>query len=890
MPRNSKIFLPNRALGYVSNHIPLVTRYIHRRKDNLIVTCVGKSFHSYSCAHLTLLAVSALHASEITCMGGDTYHNYTASGNTVYAWRRGTELKHTYTGHCSPVHLLLPFGPHLLSVDEDSILKMWDIKTEETYGELTFDNNTFRITAVCHPSTYINKILLGSEQGQMQLWNIKSSQLIYTFAGWSSQVTVLEQPPAVDVMGVGLANGRIILHNLKYDETVMEFTQDWGLVTTLSFRTDDHPIMASGSLSGHVVFWDLQERKVASQLLAAHDGAVNGLKCLPNEPLMVTSSADNSLKLWIFDMPDGGARLLRIREGHGAPPTYIRFHGSNGKSILTAGGDSSLRVFNTISETANQSFGRAYFNKKLAKKKGKRESEFLKMPPIIQFTSETTREKEWDNIASVHLGLSVVTTWSFDKQKMGELKLKPKTLNGESVKTKYTATSICLTNCGNFVVIGYSTGNVERFNIQSGIHRGSYGVSTAHKGAVRGVAVDPLNQLVTTGGSDAHVNFWDFKKSGKPPVTTLNISEGVIFFQTHRESSLLCVALEDFSLSVIDMETRTIVRHFSGHSGQLTDATFSPDSRWLITAGMDCTIRTWDIPTAQPIDIFQVDAPCTSLTMSPTGEFLATAHVDYLGIFLWSNKTLFSHVSLKPISEHSQIPLVQLPSSSLIQEEIQVDEEESDDSCEHESPEQIEKLITLSTLASSRWQNLLDIDIVKKRNKPLEPPKAQKAAPFFLPTLPSLNLEFDFSDVLKNKDGSKDIRLDQIKHTYTPFGKLLLDTTKSDDFTQVIEKLKNMGPSAIDFEVNSMSLEGGGSVELLLQFLKMVNSMLNSNRDFELGQAYLGLFLKVHGEVIAVTPELSTYMIVVQESQTNGWKSLEDKFLYTLCIVDALKK
>lgn len=893
MPVNSKIFLPNRALGYVSNHIPLVTRYIHRRKDNIIATCVGRSFHSYSCARLALLAVSALHESEITCMAGDTYHVYTASGNSVYAWRRGTELKHTYSGHCSPVHLLLPFGAHLLSVDEDSLLKIWDIKTEETYGELTFNNNTFRITAICHPATYVNKILLGSEQGQMQLWNIKSSRLIYTFAGWSSQVTVLEQPPAVDVMGIGLANGRIILHNLKYDQTVMKFTQDWGLVTALSFRTDGNPVMASGSLNGHVVFWNLEEKRVASQQLSVHTGAVNGLKCLPNEPLLVTSSADNSLKLWIFDMPDGGVRLLRIREGHSAPPTYIRFHGDNGKSILTAGGDSSLREFNTVTEAANHSFGKAYYDKKLAKKRGERRSKHLKMPPVVQFTSETTCE-EWDNIACIHLGIPVVTTWSFNKRKMGELKLIPNKLNGEPRKMagKFTATSICLTHCGNFVVIGYSTGNVERFNIQSGIWRGSYGIPAAHKGPVRGVAIDPLNQIVTTGGSDALIRFWDFKNSEKPPLTILDIKEAVAFFQTHRESSLLCIALEDFSLSIVDMETRTVVRHFSGHTGQLTDATFSPDSRWLITAGMDCTLRTWDIPAAQLVDLFQVDSPCTSLTMSPTGEFLATTHINYLGIFLWSNRTLFSHVSLKPISEDSVIPVVQLPLSSLHPDEVKVDEEEeTDDTSEQESPEQIEKLITLSTLATSRWQNLLDIDIVKKRNRPSEPAKSQKAAPFFLPTLPSLNLEFDFSDMLKNKDGSKDIRLDQIKHTYTPFGKLLLETAKTDDFAHVIEKLKSMGPSAIDFEINSMSLEGGGSIELLLQFLKMVNSMLKNSRDFELGQAYLALFLKVHGEVLALTPELFNYMTAeVQENQTNGWKSLEEKFLYTLCIVDALKK
>ena len=45
------------------------------------------------------------------------------------------------------------------------------------------------------------------------------------------------QAPAVDVVGVGLQSGKIVLHNLKFDEVVMSFHQDWGPVTALTFRT-----------------------------------------------------------------------------------------------------------------------------------------------------------------------------------------------------------------------------------------------------------------------------------------------------------------------------------------------------------------------------------------------------------------------------------------------------------------------------------------------------------------------------------------------------------------------------------------------------------------------------------------------------------------------------
>ncbi|XP_054268854.1 WD repeat-containing protein 36 [Macrosteles quadrilineatus] len=888
MPGSSKIFLPHRALGYVSNHIPAVVRYIHKRRENVIVTCVGKSFHTYGSTHLKLLAVSNLHDDEITCMTGDTYHVYSASGNCIYAWRRGTELKHTYAGHNKAIHLLLPFGPHLISVDESSSLRVWDIKSEEVYLELTFDNDVFQVSALCHPSTYLNKILLGSQQGSLQLWNLKTSKLIYTFPGWSSSVTELEQAPAVDVIAVGLLSGKIILHNIKCDETVMEFTQDWGPVTSLSFRTDGEPIMASGTLAGHVVFWNLEERKVASQLLNGHDAAISGLHCLPNEPLMVTSSPDNSVKIWIFDLPDGGVRLLRLREGHAAPPSYIRFHGNNGQSILSAGGDSSLRVFNTISETANKSLGKGSFNRKLAKKKGKLDAVRLQMPPIVQFTSETTREKEWDNIAAAHLGLPVVTTWSFHKQKMGELQLFPSNLKGEHVKPKLklTALSLCLTHCGNFVVIGYNSGNIERFNIQSGIHRSSYGTPLAHSGPVRGVAVDSLNQIVVSGGRDGLCKFWIFKTGGKHPIKTLKLGESVNFFQTHRESSLLCVSLEDFSLSIIDFDTKTVVRRFEGHTGQVTDVTFSPDSRWVISASMDCTIRTWDIPSAQLVDCFQVDAACTSITMSPTGELLATSHVDYKGIFLWSNKTLWSLVSLKPLSLDSAIPLVSLPSTGATCLTVDVEESETEED-ESEEFEQIENLITLSTLAVSRWQNILDIDIIKKRNKPLEPPKTPKNAPFFLPTLPTLNMEFDLSSAIKNSNNEKTISLKNIKQNLTPFAKLLRDAK---DFGVVVDKLKSLGPSAIDFEINALGMEGEDGERLLLKFMEMLNFLLESNRDFELGQAYMALFLKVHGNTVATTPALLHYLDKVQEVQMRDWKILEDKIWYTMAAVNLLKE
>lgn len=50
---------------------------------------------------------------------------------------------------------------------------------------------------------------------------------------------------------------------------------------------------------------------------------------------------------------------------------------------------------------------------------------------------------------------------------------------------------------------------------------------------------------------------------------------------------------------------------------------------------MDSIIRTFDIPTGQLIDAFKTASVCTSISFSPTGDFLATSHVDRVGVYLW---------------------------------------------------------------------------------------------------------------------------------------------------------------------------------------------------------------------------------------------------------------
>ncbi|XP_006977993.1 WD repeat-containing protein 36 [Peromyscus maniculatus bairdii] len=881
----SVLFAGFRALGLFSNDVPHVVRYSALKRRFYVTTCVGKSFHTYDVQKLSLVAVSNSVPQDICCMAADGRLVFAAYGNVFSAFARNKEIVHTFKGHKAEIHLLQPFGDHVISVDTDSILIIWHIYSEEEYLQLTFDKSVFQISTILHPSTYLNKVLLGSEQGSLQLWNVKSNKLLYTFPGWKAGVTALQQAPAVDVVAVGLMSGQVVIHNIKFDETLMKFRQDWGPITSISFRTDGHPVMAAGSPCGHIGLWDLEDKKLINQMRNAHSTAIAGLTFLHREPLLVTNGADNALRIWIFDGPAGEGRLLRFRMGHSASLTKIRYYGQNGQQILSASQDGTLQSFSTVHEKFNKSLGHGLINKKIVKRKGLQNTMSVRLPPITKFAAEEARQSDWDGIIACHQGKLSCSTWNYQRSTIGAYFLKPKGLKTDEIY----ATAVDITSCGNFAIIGLSSGTVDVYNMQSGIHRGSFGDDKAHTGSVRGVAVDGLNQLTVTAGSERLLKFWNFKS--KVLIHSLSLDSSPNMMLLHRDSGILGLALDDFSITVLDIETRKIVREFSGHQGQINDMTFSPDGRWLISAAMDCSVRTWDLPSGCLIDCFLLDSAPLNVTMSPTGDFLATSHVDHLGIYLWSNISLYSVVSLRPLPPDYVPSVVMLPGTCQTQgpEVLEEQIEPSDEMIEYESPQQLsEHLVTLSLLPESRWKNLLNLDVIKKKNKPKEPPKVPQSAPFFIPTVPGLVPRFAVPEQNGDPQQSKVVNLGILAQKSNFYLKLE-EGLVNNQYEAALHLLKELGPSGIETELRNLSPDDGGSVEVMQAFLKMIGMMLDRKRDFELAQAYLALFLKLHLKMLPSEAVLLEELVKLSSQVEEDWTHLQSLFNQSMCILNYIK-
>lgn len=198
-------------------------------------------------------------------------------------------------------------------------------------------------------------------------------------------------------------------------------------------------------------------------------------------------------------------------------------------------------------------------------------------------------------------------------------------------------------------------------------------------------------------------------------------------------------------------------------------------------------------------------------------------------------------------------------------------------------------LVTLSSVPKSRWANLSNLEDIKRRNKPTEPPKAPKAAPFFLPMKEGLQSEFAFADDETPElgpDGSRVLNFGKIG-VVSPFQKALIRAGENEEFSEFGDTLKEMTPAQIDLEVRSLQVDD--DLTQLKHFLTFLAHQLKGKRDFELTQAYLHLFLKVHGDVLRGSEEMSAVLRSTLDEHEICWVHLEGLFQHAICTASFLK-
>ncbi|KAB8253847.1 Utp21 specific WD40 associated putative domain-containing protein [Aspergillus pseudonomiae] len=826
-----------------------------------------------------------------------------------------------------PIVRLLVFGSWVVGCGSERI-QVWKNTTYQYYTALvpprTKDSSGQQIYTgqVCTMPTYLNKVFVGRYDGGIDIWNVKTGKIIYTILPSFSRagaVTVLQPTPVLSLIAVAYKSGALCIRNVETDQVALSLrmgSSDAPRITSISFRTDGlgagedgrrSGVMATACIdSGDITMWDLNNGgRVVGMLRGAHrvtEGGkglgVNHIEFLDGQPVMVSSGKDNALKTWIFDeLPFSPIpRPLHSRSGHSAAVTTLEFlpaasDGSEfgGKWLLSASKDCSLWGFSMRKDSQNTEISQGAVERKAKKLIGSKTvpgAQELKAPEVTciacslnrdggmgvttsgpiwanpkSINTDASNKTGWESVLTGHRGDKFARTWFWGKKKAGRWAFE----TGDKMEVK----SVAISQCGTFALVGSAGGSIDMFNMQSGLYRQSFpsrgrGNGAKHSKAVTGVAIDGLNQTIISCGLDGKVKFWDFTSGSLTDELDWYPMTSITGLRYNSTNELVAFSCDDLSIRIVDIETRKVVREFWGCVGQINDFTFSSDGQWIIAASMDSIIRVWDLPTGHLIDLFRVPSTCTALAMSSTGEFLATAHADGLGVSLWSNRSLFVPVSTRNLDEADVVD-VGVPTISgetgvgAIEAAFLDDDQPSDAEGPMLSTEQLSRdMVTLSVIPKSKWQTMLHLDLIKERNKPKDPPKAPEKAPFFLPTAaekgnPDENLD---PSLLADITITERSRVAKMQHSMNAgiagsrFATLLRSGRDTGNFQPFIEYFKSMSPAKADLEIRSLDPRIHEGHSELSDFVLALSTRLRSKLDFELVNAWMAMFLKIHTDVV----------------------------------------
>nr|POF13275.1 u3 small nucleolar rna-associated protein 21 like [Quercus suber] len=915
----------------------------------------------------------------------------------VWIFERGKKVGELETprGWKEKISSFCIFGSWVVGVAETQML-VWKSSDLDLYTILHGISPVGLTSCISSLPTMLNKILVGRKDGSAEIWNVSSGKLVYTILPPSTTygaVTAIEPTPALSLVALAYESGSVLLHDVRMDETVIRLNASVGVpVTSITFRTDSlgagddggkAGVMATAStLSGDVTFWDLNDGgRKAGVLRSAHThpsnenpGGIGKIEFLAGQSILVSSGLDNSLKTWIFDqMPFSPVpRILHERSGHGAPVTKLEFlpTGSDGaddagKWLLSGSGDHSLWGWSLRRDGQSTELSQGAIQSKAKKQgllSGNQQDSLheLKCPPITAIAASMNRDggigavpgrqpiwqssaraagkntsaevsamTGWESVLTAHENSNKARTWFWGRKRAGRWAFQ--------TSDDAIVTSIGMSSCGTFAIVGSAIGGIDCFNLQSGVHRQRFPVRLTptqakqlkldvrrhglsvenddkkqyyrgqgkHNSAVVGLAVDSLNKTLVSVGSDGKVKLWNFVTGLLDQQIDWSEETCITAMQFHRESSLAALACSTGCIRIVDISTRKLIRELwpsRPTTLQLTeipiqDFCFSNDGRW-IAASIGSLILLWDLPTGHLIDAFRLKHDCTALSFSPTGEFLATATINSVGVDIWTSRSMFSHVPTRHINAKELEAIIssstagQAPTASgeggenLITAAKSDTEEDLDITAEDDMDQLSSSLVSLSLVPRSRWQNLLHLDLIRQRNKPTEAPAKPQNAPFFLPSLKDSKSHASPSTAMNTTDAERRALADPSTkvlgslsaESTSHFSSILRSARQRGDLSPIIAHFKTLNPAAADVELRSLShlasVDSDQSSEAVT-FVRALIWLMRTRCDFELNQAWMAVFLRLHGDVVTEDPSLGSAVaewrdVMVEEKKRVG--------------------
>lgn len=148
-------------------------------------------------------------------------------------------------------------------------------------------------------------------------------------------------------------------------------------------------------------------------------------------------------------------------------------------------------------------------------------------------------------------------------------------------------------------------------------------VLEGHQGGVETLDFAAQGKLLLSASEDCTLRFWDLE-SGK--VHELKCDFQAITLASNNDGSLMVTGFNDGSISIWDLQKRTAIRSWTGHSSEINSVAFGPNDT-VISGSSDGTVKTWNADTGESKASFFADDkqnPVDAVAINASGDLLAS--------------------------------------------------------------------------------------------------------------------------------------------------------------------------------------------------------------------------------------------------------------------------
>jgi WD40 repeat protein len=441
------------------------------------------------------------------------------------------------------------------------------------------------VTAVDASITAVGAVLLTGGDGRLRLVTGRRVAL----------VPQVEGARGADVSANGLlaavrGNGSTVrLVDLRSGETVT--TVDHGAEATAASISAGGRLLATGGIDDMVRTWRSDGRPLRE--LRGHVGQITAIAFSSRGTLIATASTDGVGRVWRV----GSGQPVTVLSGHGNYVEDIAFS-PDGTQVATASTDATARTWKAETGAALALFAGASETVTGAR--------FGRAGTTLVTSSLDGTAREWD--AVVQPGLAMIAD-------LGAPVTRVEFVGGAGTIAASTAARAyridvqtgAVTPVGKGAApVGAVVGPDGRRAVIDGksvVVSGGGGKTVrleGHRNDVTSVAFSDDGTRIVTASRDHDVRTWDARTGA--PLRLVRVHFAIVSDARFSPDGRWIATAGPVTSALVDAESGRLSFYLRGHEGKLTTVAFAPDGKQIVTGGVDGTVRLYRCDVCGGVD------------------------------------------------------------------------------------------------------------------------------------------------------------------------------------------------------------------------------------------------------------------------------------------------